>query len=313
MSEATDTSPMISVIIPTRDRADHLARCLPTILANDYPTFDIIVVDQSTTDGGQPTAAFVDPRLRYQRQNARGKSRALNQALTQAKGEVIAFTDDDCTVPHDWLSRGVGRLAAAPDAGIICGKLVAAPHNPQDEFVPTFLPSSYRRLYGRLAAAQPRMGVGANMFVRRRVFERLVGFDECLGPGSCFRSGDDVDLTYRALRAGFTVLQDPDNSVVHWGRRAYADGSAQRLLRNNYYGAGARLMKQLRCGDSVAAYALLQLALRDTVHLAGNLIRLRRQAGAARLLYLALGVVRGLRQPIDRQHWLFVPGGHERA
>lgn len=303
----------ISVIVATRDRPDDLARCLPTILANDYPTFDVIVVDQSTTDGGQPPAAFVDRRLRYQRQNARGKSRALNKALTEAKGDVIAFTDDDCTVPHDWLSRGVGRLAAAPDAGIIFGKLVAAPHDPQDEFVPTFLPSSYRRLYGRLAAALPRMGVGANMFVRRRVFERLRSFDECLGPGSRFRGGNDVDLAHRALRAGFTVLQDPDNSVVHWGRRAYADGSAQRLLRNNYYGAGARLMKQLRCGDSVAAYALLRDAAGETVRLISNVILRRRATGVGRLFYLVLDALRGLRQPIDRRHWLFVPAGHKRA
>lgn len=305
----------VSVVICTRDRPDDLARCLPTVLASDYPDFEVVVVDQSASDASERiVAAIADPRLNYRRQHGAGKGRALNAALAQTEGDVLAHTDDDCTVPPEWLRRATSVLADEPEAGIVFGALDSPPIDWDEMFVPTFQPPSYRRLQGRFAFVRvPRIGVGANMCVRRNVYERLGGFDEFMGPGSRFRSGDEWDLAYRAMKAGFAVVQDPSNVVVHWGRRSYADGSARRILRNKYYGVGAGFVKHLRCGDPLAAYALLQLALRDTVYLAGNLVRLRRQTGAARLLYLALGVVRGLRQPIDRRHWLFVPAGHERA
>ncbi len=304
----------LSVIICTRDRPEEIARCLPTVLASDYPQFEVIVVDQSSTDASEKVVAAIgDSRVRYYRQHGVGKGRALNAALARANGDIIAHTDDDCTVPSQWLRRAVAVLAEEPEVGIVFGALAAPPIDWSETFVPTFLPPYYRRLQGRSAFLRvPRIGVGANMVVRRAVHERLNGFDECLGPGSLFRSGDEWDLAYRALKAGFAVLQDPANVVVHWGRRSYADGSARRIMRNKYYGVGAGFVKHLRCGDPLAAYALLQLAFRDAVSLVANVIRLRRETGAARLLYLMLGVIRGLRQPVDHQHWLFVATGDEK-
>lgn len=298
----------VSVVICTRDRPDDLARCLPTLLANDYPDFEVIVVDQSSADASEGVVAAVDgARLRYHRQRGSGKARALNAALARAKGAVLALTDDDCTVPRDWLLRGTAVLKKEPDAGIVFGKLNAAPVPLCDTFIPTFLPPSYRRLRGRFALMKVRLvGVGANMIVRRTVFERLGGFDECLGPGSRFRSGDDVDLAYRALRAGFTVVQDPENVVVHWGGRSYAAGSARRVLRNNSYGAGASWGKQLRCGDPLAAYALVGRASREFADLLSNLIRRRTFTGGGRLLNLIMGLAASFGQPVDRQRWLFV-------
>lgn len=305
----------VSVIIGTRHRPEDLARCLPTVLANQYQDFEVIVVDQSTTDASERVvAALADPRLRYQRQHVAGKARALNVGLAQAVGDIIALTDDDCTVPSDWLRRAVAVMAEEPEAGIVFGALEAAPIDWREAFVPTFVPPSYRRLQGRSAFLRvPRIGVGANMVARRSVYERLGGFDECLGPGGRFRSGDEWDLAYRALKAGFSVVQDPSNIVIHWGQRSYADGSARQILRNKYYGVGAGFVKHLRCRDPVAAYALIQLAFRDAMHCIGNVVRLRRQTGAARLLYLMLGFLSGLRQPVDHQRWVFVATGDKGA
>ena len=300
---------LVSVIVCTRDRPDHLRRCLPSIIANEYSDFEIIVVDQSQDRESERIVSEIgDPRARYYRQDAAGKGRALNLALTRASGSVMVHTDDDCTVPPDWIARCASALTSESETGIVFGALVTPPIDWSEMFVPTFEPPAYRRLKGRSAFLRvPRIGVGANMSVRREVYDRLGGFDECMGPGSTFRSGDEWDQAYRALKAGFTVVQDPGISVMHWGRREYRDGSAGRLLRNKYYGVGAGFTKHLRCGDPVAAYALCQLALRDLLYSLPNLLRLRRETGAARLVYLARGMLSAVRHPIDRKRWVFVP------
>jgi len=307
MNGTDSWAPTVSVIICTRDRADDLARCLPSVLAADYPDFEVIVVDQSKSDASKRVAgAIADPRLRYHRQHLTGKSRALNAALALAKGEVTAHTDDDCTVPTDWLRQAVAVLEREPDAGIVFGAVAAAPHDGKDTFLPSFRPAGFRRLKGLSGRVQCQALAGANMVVRRAVFERLGGFDECLGPGSRFRSGDDLDLAYRALRAGYAVLQSSAHPpVVHWGVRRYDDGSARRLIWNNYYGKGARMMKGLRCGDPVAALALPYLAARESGAIAINLLRRRRPTGFGRLAPLLVGAARSVRQPVDRRHGVF--------
>lgn len=237
---------IVDVIIPSRDRPEDLARCLPTILANDHPQFEVIVVDQSTTNASERVVAdLADPRLRYHRQHDTGKSQGVNAALAQAKGDVMAFADDDCTVPPDWLRRAVAVLAKESEVGIVFGAVAAAPHDPRTTFVPEFRPPRYRRLRRRLVRAH-HSGIEANMVVRRVMFERIGGFDEFLGPGSRFRSGADWDLAYRALRTGFALVHDPANVVVLWGRREYATGAFRRLIANNYHGVGAGYARHAR-------------------------------------------------------------------
>lgn len=342
MNEATDRTPMISVIIPTRDRAEDLARSLPAVLALDYPEFEVIVVDQSTTDAteravssavsaamdqgrqwelvvasGEASEVAERPleagerRLTCVRTTTVGVSRSLNLGVRRAQRDVMAFTPDDCTVPSNWLRRAAAVLAEEPEAAMVFGAVAGEPSDWRSVFVPTFLPSGYRRLQGRLARLRFRGVMGANMVARRALFERLGGFDECLGTGCRFRSFEDADMAYRALRAGFAVVLDPENAVVHWGGRDFSDGSAQRLIRNTRYGKGAFLAKHLRCGDPLAAYALLRGAFGEAMHLVTNLLRNRSVTGAGRLLYLMQGFVAGFRQPVDHQRCLYLSSRDE--
>ncbi len=346
MNRAADQSPMISVIIPTRDRAEDLAQSLPAVLAMDHPYFEVIVVDQSTTDAGERVVADVvsmaqnrgrhweliiadgsaseggerSPAsgpsathcLIYQRTATVGVSRNLNEGVRCARADVMAFTPDDSTVPPDWLRRAVAVLEEEPQAGIIFGAVAAEQHDWRRTFVPSFSPSRYRRLRGRLAPLRLQGVMGANMVIRRAVFERVGGFDECLGTGCRFRSAEDLDLAYRALRAGFAVVLDPVSSIVHWGGRDYTDGSGQQLIRNSRYGVGAYLVKHLRCGDPFAALALAAEGFKGVSHSLSNVIRHRRLTGAGHVLYLMLGTLVGFRQPLDRRRRLYLPTGDER-
>ncbi len=301
--------PRVSVIVATRERPDDLARCLPTILANDYPNFEVVVIDQSTSAAsGRVVAANDDSRLRYIRQRRVGKSVALNAALREVDGDIVAFTDDDCTAPPDWLSRAVTALESDPEVGIVYGPLVAVPHDTSEFFVPTYHPKRLRRLQGWRGRIRLHVVVGANMVARKTTLDALGRFDECLGPGGSFRTGEDIDVGYRALRSGFAVVQDPTNPILHWGARPYAGGSAQHLIRDSYYALGAVFMKELRCGDALAAYILAQMALLESWRLLANTVRHGRPTGALRLAYLARGAFRSARQPVERSRGLYVPG-----
>lgn len=300
------TSPLVSIIVCTRDRPEDIARCLPTLLANDYEPFEVVIIDQSADDRSERLVReLADPRIRYQHQQVRGKSRALNAAISLATGSVLAHTDDDCAVPVTWLEQAVKALGEAPDVDIIFGAVTTAAHD-GDTFLPGFKVQNTRLLTGWRGRLAAQALAGANMIVRRSVYDKLGGFDECLGPGSRFRSGDDDDLAYRALRNGFTVMVDPRNSVVHWGKRSYRDGTARQLLRNYRYGDGASFIKHLRCGDPVAALGLLREAWIEVRYLAGNLMRERRLSGAGRLWYLARGAAEGFVHPLDRKRGVYV-------
>jgi GT2 family glycosyltransferase len=185
-----------------------------------------------------------------------GRPRALNIALGIARGEVIALTDDDCEVAPDWLTRAVDRLALEPAVGIVAGRVKAAPHDAAAGVVPIFEPRADHLLRHPRDIGRYGHGIGANLVVRRAVFQRIGGFVEWTGPATRFLSGDDLEFEYRALRAGIPVRFDRAVELVHWGWRGWASGAARRLLFNNYYGIGAIYGTYLRRGDPTALYLM---------------------------------------------------------
>lgn len=307
----------VSAIVCTRDRPVDLGKCIGSILANPRPDLELVVVDQSSGNESEDIArkiAAEDDRLQYFRLDGPGKSRALNKALAESSGEILLHTDDDCTVPPDWVERHLGMLEREEDVGIFFGALAAPPIDWSRFYVPTFRPESFRRFSGRLAFLRVgKIGVGANVAVRRPVYERIKGFDECLGPGCRFRSGDEWDMAYRALKAGFIAAHDPDNVVLHWGIRKYSDGTGRNLLRNKCYGVGAGFSKHVRCGDPVAFLALAAAAGRELRYLCMNLLKRGRPSGAGRLFYMAKGAFDGLRTPVDHDTWRYVASPERRS
>lgn len=289
-------APMVSVIVVTYNRPHDLARCLPSILANDYPNFELIVVDHSTTDDSQRVIAELgdDPRINYLRLYSGSKSSCLNVGLTRVHGEVIALTDDDCAVPETWLSRAVEVLAQEPAAGVVYGSLTAAPHDPIRTYIPKFAPLRYRRFHSRLDRDN-YFGKGANMAVRRAVYERVGGYDPVIGPGAPLPGADDTDLAYRALTAGFAVVEDPENVVIHWGARDYDTGAAVGYISTEFRAMGGCYTRLALRGDIVGAYLVVQ----DLVALAGRILangmRGRRPLGVRHLISFVQGVAAVLR------------------
>ncbi|HXU80059.1 MAG TPA: glycosyltransferase family A protein, partial [Polyangia bacterium] len=185
----------VSVVVPTRNRPDQIGPCVQGILANSERDIEVIVVDQS--DGTDSAAALADlrgdPRLQYLPSTTRGAASARNVGIAASRAEIVAFTDDDCRVPPDWIARMIEVFEKDPQAGVLFGRVDIPEGAFESGFLAAFIP--VRRSYeGEFPRGLDPWGISANMAVRRKVLEDVGNFDPLLGPGSKFKAGEDVDF-----------------------------------------------------------------------------------------------------------------------
>src|SRR5262249_44169653 len=183
--------------------------------------------------------------------NQSGLSRARNLAIATTTGEYIAFTDDDCIVPTDWIEKIVKAAEDQRDGELIYGQVLPAyPEGDGEALTPglrIYKPERLDRTNGFRV-----YGMGANFAARRSLFERTGRFDEALGGGGLLKSAEDFDLAYRAYRRNAVILLRPEVIVRHDGRREREDWPA--LLRGYGFGDGAFYSKHVRCRDPHAAW-----------------------------------------------------------
>ena len=307
MSVRAVTAPQVAVtaVVCTRNRGAAIAAALHSLLANMPAQFELLIVDQSTSDDTQHAVApFVaDPRVRYVRSATVGLGRARNIGLRLAQTEVVAFTDDDCEVPPDWLAQMSRSFSEHPRVAVTFCSVTAGPHDVHAGFVPVYRCQGTRVL--RRIGEKPRArGIGAGMAVRRRAMVELGGFDEELGAGATFPSWEDGDVASRALLGGYEVCETDRTAVVHFGFRSWEEG--RRLSRRDWVGIGAGCAKPLRAGRwrfaAVALYELCACALWPGIR---DVLRFKWPSGLGRAFYFAEGFVRGLGAPFDRKLLVF--------
>ncbi len=299
--------PAVSVVVSTRNRPSDIVPCIESILRNRAPAFELIVVDQSDDDASKTAVAsqLADPRLRFIASTTRGLSNSRNVAVAAARAPVLAFTDDDCRVTPDWVGAVHARFAADPALALLFGGVVLRPEDRAIGYAAEFEPTIERELVGRLPDVHEPWGVGANMSVRRSVFERLGAFDPILGAGARFFAAEETDLTLRALGAGFKVVYTPDLPVTHLGVRSGAD--AGRLMRGYGIGLGAAITKHARLrtpGSAELLAAWLSLHARRSI---GNALRGQKQPGFGLVAAVAWGSCRSLGHRVDHASMLYDP------
>jgi GT2 family glycosyltransferase len=246
--------------------------------------------------------ATAHPNLRYLHTPTPGLSRAYNIGVRETQGAVLAFTDDDCVAPANWIQSIADAFEAEPDADMLYGQ-VLLPTSLRDstDIIPTLAIQRPQRLSRRDGFRI--YGMGANFGARRRLFQRIGGFDEILGGGGPLKSSQDFDLQYRAYLGGATVLLRPEVQVDHYGVRTHAQWPA--TLRAYGFGDGAFYSKHIRCGDLYAlglfvrrfGYALVREALNG----------IRRKPSLSLYIGSAFdGMRTGLQYGVDRQARLYV-------
>jgi glycosyltransferase involved in cell wall biosynthesis len=248
--------PHVSVVICTRNREDKIANAVESVLANDYPDFDLTIIDQSTSSATREVIDAIDegePRLHYVHREQAGLSRAYNSGVEATTGEILAFTDDDCITPPTWISTIVAAFEAEPDGDLLYGTVV--PYGTTEEdfaHTPVLGIAAPERLSKRDGFRV--VGMGANFAARRRLFARVGGFDNVLGGGGPLRSSQDFDMVYRTVKAGGVVLLRPEVAIRHDGHRDPADWPG--LLVAYGTGDGGFYTKHVRCRDPYALWLL---------------------------------------------------------
>ncbi len=221
--------PKVSVVVATYNGGRTLRNCLESLSRLNYPDYEVIVVDDGSTDQ-TPDIAESFPSIRYSRQTNQGLSAARNAGIRAATGEILAFTDDDCRADEDWLYYLVNDLLRGDYAGIGGHNLLP----PEDSSVAAaVLVSPGGPAHVMLTDREAEHIPGCNMAFYKWALEQIGLFDPIFR-----KAGDDVDICWRLQDARFKIGFSPAGFVWHYRRatvKAYLSqqsgyGEAEALL-----------------------------------------------------------------------------------
>ena len=244
-----------SVVVPTYNRCALLERVVDAILRQSLPPerFELLVVDDGSTDGTAELGARLQERaanVRFLRSDHRGVAAARNLGIRAAAGDAVAFTDDDCLVPPDWLERLADGYARYPEVVGVGGRITAPDDVLRRSAVARLEARVARQVYGAGDAEAvggfdcPAGGTN-NMSYRHEALLGVGGFDEGFPP---FVWGEDADLKRRLAERGGRLLYIPlavihlrDYSLSSFLRQGWQRGRGEAHFRLKHEGRRAWL------------------------------------------------------------------------
>jgi GT2 family glycosyltransferase len=233
--------PPVTVAICTRDRPQYLSTCLKAIERLTYPRLEVLLVDNSPhNDAAERLIKRKFPGVQYIVEPRPGLDWARNRAIKEARSDIIAFTDDDVVVDPGWVTALSRAFADDPDVMAATGLVVPYELETKAQILfeayggfgkgferRRFSPrdGTSHRTWSHLAAGD--LGTGANMAFRRSVFDRIGGFDPALDTGTATGGGGDLEIFFRVIQEGYTLVYEPNAIVRHIHRRKYSELKTQ--------------------------------------------------------------------------------------
>lgn len=228
-AELLPEAPCVSVVVCSYNGGRTLEQCLRSLLSLNYPAYEIIVVDDGSTDDTQAILAGF-PEVQAIHQENRGLSAARNAGFHAANGAIITYTDSDCFADQDWLTQLVAQLLHSGAAAVGGPNLT-----PEDGWLAACVAASPGQPVHVLESDQVAEHIpGCNMAFRREALAAVNGFD-----AQYRRAGDDVDVCWRLQQAGYWITFAPGAVVWHHRRQTPRSflrqqagyGEAEALLR----------------------------------------------------------------------------------
>jgi GT2 family glycosyltransferase len=218
-----DSLPNASVIVCTVDRLQHLEMCLESLAPFARQGAEVVVVNNGPYHA-EVSAVAAPHAARLVDEPRRGLGHARNRGTHAARGEFIAFIDDDARAAPNWLPRLIAPFSD-PEVYAVAGAVAADPS-------PDPVLQAFARLYraglprdrATLEAVQDptgfplrlaMQGIGMNMAFRREAFERFGYFDERFGRGARVGDSEETDRFFALLRGGVKIVFEPSATVIH--------------------------------------------------------------------------------------------------
>jgi glycosyltransferase involved in cell wall biosynthesis len=245
---------ILSVVVCTRNRVDRLRRCIETFaIIHTDQEWELVIVDNGSDDGTSAFLAslpshFGKARVITAFEPKRGLAAARNRGIGETRGNIVAFTDDDCYVPEDYIDAMTSAFEN-PEVGFVGGRILL--YDESDSKITTRESEHYLILRPRTFVTAGIIQ-GANMAFRRTMLDRIAGFDENLGAGTRFPC-EDIDAVAALIWEGVTGAYDARPMVYHHhGRKTKYE---ERDLRKAYdKGRGAYYVKYILRSDSRGQY-----------------------------------------------------------
>lgn len=256
----------LELVLATRDRTDDLVNLLDSLRTLRQP-ISVRIVDSAPT--GPDTADLCRSRaIPYLRCPFPGKSRALNLGIRESRADIILFTDDDAITHPEWATRLLGGFYRPGVMGVNGLVLPWRVDNTAQYLFETHMEEyemgGLRRGFVEREFALPgspyraaHFGTGVNMAMRRRVFEEIGWFDEALSPGTPARAGEEIDMYFRILRAGYAIVYQPEAIVWH-AHRATLEKLDRLVFNYGVSSGGFALRWALRERAPLALYYLFR-------------------------------------------------------
>ena len=266
----------ISVIIPTYKRIDKLQDCLDSMLKQTFPRdrCEILVVEDGSHSGAEDLVKSLQkdfPNIKYFWRTNAGPAAARNVAIKEAQGEVCAFTDDDCTVPPDWLQKLWDGFVRHPEVTGVGGRMEPPEDLVKKNGYARFELYLTREVFNLppergefIAGKESPIGATNNIAYKTAALRAVGGFDEKFKPHI---PGEERDLKERLCEAGFDKILYIPTKVTHhrtynwksFACQSYTAGigtknyACEHNLRINYFG----LIKSLAFGFLLLPFRLL--------------------------------------------------------
>lgn len=217
--------PKVSVIIVNYNGKDYLCRCLASVFKNNYKNYEVIVVDNSSTDG---SVDYIKKKFAKKLGSLRlvelaknyGPAKARNEGIKLSQGKCLAFLDNDTQVDKNWIIEALRLFRSNEKIGCVQCKLLLLKEKNKFDYAGEYLsPSGFltqRAKYGEIDKGQYDQQVeilaakSAGMFIRKDVFEKIGGFDE-----DYFIYMEETDLGWRSWLAGYKTVFCPHSVVYH--------------------------------------------------------------------------------------------------
>lgn len=244
-AERRGDAKLISIVIPVLNQIELTKRCLESIEAHTQRPYELILVDNGSTEDLAGAIATQKPArgriVLMRNERNEGFAFAVNQGLARATGSVVVVLNNDTRVTPEWATRSIALLNAHPRIGAVgpmtnrasgpqvlsgVGYDVEAPERGLDAF------ARKRALEHAGSFVLLARLVGLCMVVKRELLDRIGGFDPCFGLGNF----EDDDFSLRAMRAGFRLAVACDVFVHHHGSATFREQKfdAAGLMRANW-------------------------------------------------------------------------------